>query len=225
MNAPATPHRLTFFFGLRSPYAWLAHRLIAQHLPVAAQAAIEYVPFWAPQADTLQALREAGGEFLYRPMSRERHLYILGDLKRIVTRLGYPLKWPVDPPDQNWERPHLACLAARRSGCDAALRSRVFAARWEQGLDICDAGVLASLVGDLDLADPASLRDEAVQTLRRGHQKGVFGLPYFVVGRERFWGVDRLPFALREAGLPWRRLSAAWMGEPVPTAVAEGEPA
>ena len=69
---------------------------------------------------------------------------------------------------------------------------------------IRDADVLAALTTGLDGADPATLHDKAVQTLKHCHRHGVFGLPYFVVGRERFWGVDRLPFALREAGLPWR---------------------
>ena len=222
MNAAAKPYRLTFYFGLRSPYAWLAHRLISDQLPLSAQAEIEHIPFWDPEPATLQALRTAGGEFLFRPMSRDRHLYILGDLKRLVARLGYRLKWPVDTPGQNWELPHLACLAAQREGCDTKLRNRLFAARWKEGRNICDARVLAAESADLSLGELGVLRGDAVQTLRRCYQVGVFGLPYFAVGRERFWGVDRLPFALREAGLPWRPLSDVWMGVDATTAGVEG---
>jgi 2-hydroxychromene-2-carboxylate isomerase len=218
MTPAPTPFRLTFFYGLRSPYAWLAHRLIAEHLPARWHAAIEYVPFWDPNADTLQTVRRRGGEFLYRPMSRERHLYILGDVKRISTSLGYTLRWPVDVADQDWELPHLACLAALQSGCAAELRGRLFRARWEEGTNICDRNVLAALTADLELGDISRQREQGVLTLCRCHRNGVFGLPYFVVGRERFWGVDRLPFALRQTGLPWRDVAGAWLG----AAVGEG---
>ena len=40
-------------------------------------------------------------------------------------------------------------------------------------------------------------------------------LPFFIHGREKFWGVDRLQFALRAAGLPWREVAEAWLGETV----------
>jgi 2-hydroxychromene-2-carboxylate isomerase len=219
MSIRPTPRRMTFFYGLRSPYAWIAHRLITEHLPAHLQASsLEYVPFWDPQPATLETLRAAGGGFLYRAMSRERHLYILADVKRLVASLGYRLQWPVDQAGQNWELPHLACLAALQSDCEVDLRSRLFSARWEHGRNICDPSVLAALTADLGLGDPSEQGKEAVLTLRRCHRDGVFGLPYFIVGRERFWGVDRLPFALRAAGLPWPEIARRWIGE----TIAEG---
>lgn len=213
------PARLIFYFGLRSPYAWLAQRLLSRHLGADAVSQIDWVPYWEPRADTLSALRSQGGDILYRSMSRERHLYILGDLKRTASRLGCTLRWPVDGPNPQWEPAHRACLAARPAQA-ATLRTVLFAARWEHGLDITDPSVIKGLCRGLGLTEVTEALDSpatdaaALSALSQAHRHGVFGLPFFVLGRERWWGVDRLPFALQAAGLPWRALAADWAGLP-----------
>jgi 2-hydroxychromene-2-carboxylate isomerase len=223
MNAP-----LRFVFGLRSPYAWLAWRLLQRHLPPAQLARIELLPYWDPAPATLAALEEGGGRFLYRPMSRERHLYVLGDIKRLARRLDLPLAWALDPAVPDWELPHLACLAALRAGCGPEVIDALFAARWERGLDICDAAVLARLLAPYGLApaDDAARAavGGAIAALREADRLGVFGLPFFAAGRERFWGVDRLPFALAQAGLEWRVLGQAWLEAAAPAVSASAAP-
>lgn len=223
------PHDLIFYFGLRSPYAWLAQKLLNEHLPAEYKAKIRCMPYWDPAPETLSAFREACGEPLYRPMSRERHLYILQDIKRTAHRLGYTLRWPVDGMSSDWELPHRACLAADAEGHGDLLRNALFAARWEQGHDICDPKILHEVLISNGLADTLSietLRCEALSTtcldiLKLAQDQGVFGLPTFVLGRERWWGVDRLPFALQSAGLPWKGLAAAWCGIEVSQGVVE----
>ena len=221
-----SPTRLQFFFGLRSPYAWLAQRLVAAHVAPPDQDRIDWIPYWDPDSDTQEALKSSGANILYRPMSRERHLYILGDLKRTARRLGYPLRWPVDAPDMRWQPVHVACIAAENQGKGAALRSALFTARWEEGHDICDSGVLSGLLAANGVTLPsdehstAALQAQAVACLRLAYDKGTFGLPYFCVGRERFWGVDRLGFALAEAGIDSDALVAAWNRLPHAAALA-----
>ncbi len=208
---------LSFFFGLRSPYAWLAQRLLHKHLGTEARARIEWVPYWEPTPATLAALERQGGRILYRPMSRERHLYILGDVKALTARLGLQLRWPVDGAAPQWEFAHRACLMAPPEHA-ASVRNTLFSARWEHGLDIADPAVVAGLCRGLGLPqlpaslDSAAADERAVAALLRAHRLGVFGLPTFAWGRQRWWGVDRLPFALRAAGLPWQALAAEWVG-------------
>jgi 2-hydroxychromene-2-carboxylate isomerase len=65
-----------------------------------------------------------------------------------------------------------------------------------QGRDVSDPVVLAELAHALGLPDlDSALNDPAVkQTLRKNTewaiQRGVFGVPTFVVGNELFWGQD-----------------------------------
>ncbi|HEX4369116.1 MAG TPA: DsbA family protein [Rhodopila sp.] len=211
---------MIFVFGFRSPYAWLADRLIEDCLPAGAAERISRLPLWEPDAAGLAALNDAGSPSLYRPMSRERQFYILQDIRRLSRHLGYAIKWPVDPPDIRWELPHRAWLAAERLGRGQEARRAIFAARWERGEPICDPATLASILRPMGLPGPAELdtapggsRDEAFAALRLANGKGVFGLPTFIVGKQRFWGVDRLAFALSEAGLPHRSVAERWVGE------------
>jgi 2-hydroxychromene-2-carboxylate isomerase len=214
---------LVFYYGLRSPYSWMADRLLCDCLPDAARAAIEYVPYWALRPQTLQALQARGASALYRDMSRARFMYILGDVKSTVRRLGYPLRWPVDGPDPDWELPHRACLEAASTGQADVLRRALFAARFEHGRNICDLQVVHDVMNQAGVemqADAGSPPqdgpdDPAVLAMERAFKHGVFGMPFFVVGREKFWGADRLQFALRAAGLPWREVAEAWLGEAI----------
>lgn len=216
----AGDHVMTFFFAFRSPYAWLAYRLLTDSLSPKDLARIEFVPFWEPQPETLAALQEENGECLYRPMSKQRHLYILQDVKRLATGLSLPFKWPVDGPNVNWEWPHLAYLAADSRESRDRILDVVYQARWELGLNVFDRNSLGEILsregfGDVAAAldDPAALRAQAVQALLRSYRNRVFGLPYFTVGRDGYWGVDRLPFALAQAGLPLEGIVNAWTAQ------------
>jgi 2-hydroxychromene-2-carboxylate isomerase len=189
--------RPRFYFSFRSPYSWLAARYIGKrtHLP---ESEIEYIPFWEPDAVSLELLQVRGGEWLYTPMSKAKHLYILEDVKRLVTRAGCSITWPVDV-EPWWDLPHLAWLAARRVGKEREFFWAVYRARWEEGKDICCRSVIRQLARDCRLdpemlaaapEDP-SIREEGTEALYRCYRDSVFGVPFFILGRERFWGVDR----------------------------------
>src|SRR5262245_62169356 len=96
--------RPRFYFSFRSPYSWMAARLLEERLDPRPYG-IEYIPFWEPDEHTLSLLRSRGSDFLYTPMSRQKHLYILQDIKRIATGLGYSMAWPRDRGNLWWDLP------------------------------------------------------------------------------------------------------------------------
>lgn len=196
-----------FYFSFRSPYSWVAARLLHDEYGVGPDE-VEYIPTWEPDGATRALLEARGGKILYSTMSRQKHLYILQDIKRLTTRLGYPMKWPIDR-EPWWELPNLAYLAARREGKDRAFFWAAYRARWEEGEDICTVETVKRLAeaSGLDPAvaaaapDDAELRAEGAEALFRCYRDGVFGVPFFIKGYEKFWGVDRLELfiaALRE---------------------------
>src|SRR5262249_45675056 len=139
---------------------------------------------------------------LYAPMSRQKHLYILQDINRIATALGYRHAWPIDV-DPWWELPHLGYLVARRLGKGAEFFHATYRARWEEGANICSPQTIDALATEvglpphavLDAPQNPEMREEGAAALSRASQDGVFGVPFFVTGRHKFWGVDRLlPF-------------------------------
>ncbi|MER7751415.1 DsbA family protein [Kitasatospora sp. NPDC097643] len=186
------------YFSFRSPYSWMALDQLERRFPQAPEL-IDYYPFWEPDEGILKALHGRDAEVLYTPMSKAKHLYLLSDVKRSAQRFGYPLAWPIDH-DQAWELPHLAWLKARRLGRERELYRALVEARWHRGEPICDPEVLARAAdaAGLDGAELVAaehdpeIRAEAVDALAAAYDDDVFGIPYFRIGRERLWGLDRI---------------------------------
>ncbi|MGV9853793.1 DsbA family protein [Streptomyces sp. NPDC003442] len=222
--------RPRLYFNLRSPFSWMGLKRLEERFPQAPEV-IEYYPYWDPDEKTRAALEERDSGFHYTQMSKAKHLYILQDTKRLSTRFGYTMSWPVDI-DPWWEVPHLAWLKARHLGREREIYAAVTAARWERGENICDTEVLhrvaeaAGFDGDEMVAavhDPA-LRAEGVAALAAAYDDDVFGIPYFKVGRHRFWGLDRVDSFLDEL-IPALRKAGVDVAEPVAESADDQMPA
>ncbi|GIG91758.1 2-hydroxychromene-2-carboxylate isomerase [Plantactinospora endophytica] len=187
-----------FYFSLRSPYSWLAYRDLHERYPELV-AELDWVPFWEPDEHSSRLLAEAGGEFVYTAMSRAKHLYVLQDVRRLTSARGLAFAWPVDR-EPVWEIPHLGYLVAARHGAGPAYLERAYRARWQEGRNICDRATVAEIAAELELdpaelsgaADDPEVRRQGVGALLDIYSDGVFGVPFFVHGFDRFWGVDRL---------------------------------
>ncbi|OEU87003.1 isomerase [Streptomyces abyssalis] len=186
------------YFSLRSPYSWLACAELTSRYPDVARAS-EWRPFWEPDAQSRRMLTEAGGDFPYVAMSRAKHLYVLQDVRRLAKERGLTVSWPLDR-DPCWEVPHLAYLLARDEGRGGDFIEAASRTRWAEGGDICDPSVVAGLAAGLTLpqerlakaASDPGVRERGVAALLDVHKDGVFGVPFFVHGFEKFWGLDRL---------------------------------
>lgn len=197
MSARRAPKPPRVYFSLRSPFSWMALRRLQEELPEAVDH-MEFLPFWDPDPDTLAAVRARDADFHYVQMSKAKHYYILHDTKRLAARFGYTLAWPIDV-DPWWELPNHAWLRARREGLGLPFYRTLTEARWERGEDICDRDVVARAaeqagfdpVAALTAHEDASIREEGIDALVAGYNDDIFGVPYFRVGRHRFWGLDR----------------------------------
>ncbi len=80
----------------------------------------------------------------------------------------------------------------------------MFRARWGAGEDISDRRVLAACAERAGLStaeflaalDDPRYRESVPKALQLAMQDRVFGVPFFVVGDQRFWGNDRIDFLL-----------------------------
>lgn len=198
-------------FSFRSPFSWIAMTKLLGAVPDLAER-VELLPYYDPDERTKAALHERGADFHYQQMSKAKHLYILYDVRRQVRKHGLTMTWPVDV-DPWWELPHLAWIRATELGRGAQFYAGITTARWERGEDVCTPEVVravaeaAGLPGDELVAAPDDprLREAGTEALVRAYEDDVFGVPYFRIGRERFWGLDRVDDFV-----------AALTGEPVP---------
>lgn len=190
--------RPRWYFSLRSPYSWFCYRQLRDNDPdILAQ--VEWVPVWEPDERSAAALAQRDVELPLMPMSRAKNFYILQDTRRIAKERGLRMVWPIDR-NPVWEVSHLAYLAAEELGAGERFLDRVYAARWERGADISDPVVIGEIAGELGLdsrslsgaVDDDRLRRRGVEILSRVAADGVFGVPLFVLGRQKFWGTDRL---------------------------------
>lgn len=195
---PRTSSAPRFYFSLRSPYSWLAYRdLMDRHAWLAA--VLDWRPWWEPDRRSEKLLAKAGGRFPYVEMSREKHRYILQDVDRLRRERGLRLTWPVDH-DPVWEVPHLAYLAAADEGCGPQFIERAYTARWAEGRDICAPAAIAEIAAELGLppgrlagaAEDDEMRNRGAAALLAIEADGAFGVPFFIHGFRKFWGVDRL---------------------------------
>ncbi|MEU7582076.1 DsbA family protein [Streptomyces sp. NPDC041068] len=196
--SPAKNKTPRFYFSLRSPYSWLAYReVMSEHKELVDR--LEWLPFFEPDPESARRLEEQGGRFPYSDMSREKNRYVLQDVGRLTKARGLTVNWPVDRAPV-WEVPHLGYLVARDHGLGHEYIAAVYRARFGEGRDICDRATIADIGAELgidqreiaDASDDPERRAEGVRILLDVCKDGVFGVPFFVHGFTRFWGLDRL---------------------------------
>ena len=108
--------------------------------------------------------------------------------------LGIPFRFPAAHPFNPLQ--HLRLALACESGADAI--ERIFLSLWTTGADPSDPARFADLCSELGV-DPARLADAPIKDRLRKNteeaaERGVFGVPSFVVDREVFWGADSIEF-------------------------------
>ena len=185
---------IEFYWDLGSTNSYFALHLIK---PVAARHGAKVVPH---PFNLGYVFRRHNYVLMDEPKAKITNRVI--DLHRWARRHQLPFRMPTKFPIKT--SPALrGALAMRRFGKEQDYLEAIFAAYWERD----DASVaeleglrpVASALGvDPDrfvaLADSAEIRQELIAETDGGLVRGVFGAPTFVVGKEIFWGKDRMDF-------------------------------
>jgi 2-hydroxychromene-2-carboxylate isomerase len=191
--------RITFWFDIVSPFAYLAFERLPQVLEGVSHE-VEYRPVLF--AALLERWGQKGpAEIEPKRAWTFRHVHWLAQHHGIV--LQTPAVHPFNP------LPLLRlALAVDARGPNRRVVEALFHHVWQGGgADAADPARLAALVARLAPSRSAS-GDEVKQALRLATDealaRGVFGVPSFEVDDRVFWGLDALPM-LREAlsGGPW----------------------
>lgn len=185
--------QIDYFFATISPYVYLAggrlEEIAARHA-----ATIRYIPINAPAL-----FPRTGGQVL-----AERHdsrkSYRLQELRRWSARLGKkldmaPIYFPANPAPSSYA----VISAAKAGGGDLPGLVQAFPrAVWAEGRNIADDDVVQQIVAQYGF-DPKVIdrgmfaaAETYAANLEEAVARGVFGVPFYVVGEERFWGQDRL---------------------------------
>jgi 2-hydroxychromene-2-carboxylate isomerase len=183
--------QVEFLFDYASPYSFLASESLATRLP---DVAIDYRPTY---------LRGFESFATAVPFTAAKLAYTITDLRRCAAALDLELRIPPTFPINGLFALRGAVVAQRTNRFPTYHRA-MFRAAWLDGRDISTKPAFTAVATELGFADIAAAIDEpAIKDALRANTdhaiaRGAFGLPTFFVGRELFWGHDRLDHVARE---------------------------
>ncbi|MCE8021303.1 2-hydroxychromene-2-carboxylate isomerase [Halomonas sp. MCCC 1A11036] len=185
---------ITYYLSLVSPWTYLGHARLGE---IAARhgATIDYVPI------TVSGIFPRTGGLPLPKRAPERQAYRLVELQRWKQVLSVPLT--VQPkyfPTDDRPAARLALTAKARGHDIAGLSLAVLRACWAEERDIADLATLREIADACGLDGQALLDESETQA---GQQRlddaceqaiaaGCFGVPWYEVAGEPFWGQDRL---------------------------------
>lgn len=185
--------QVDYFLALQSPFVYLAGTRPAE---IAARhgATLVYKPL-----DALQLFPRTGGR-VRADRHPSRNDYSAMDRARLARKLGLKLDAQPMFAAANPAPAAYAVIAAQAAGGGdlAGLVAALSRAMWAEGRDISDDEVIRAALGahgfDPKVADKGMLMaaETYAANLEEAVNRGVFGVPFFVVGEHKFWGQDRL---------------------------------
>lgn len=194
---------MDFWFEFASTYSYPA-AMRATALAEAAGVALEYKPFLLGPIFAAQGLKDS--PFNVFP---EKGRYMWRDLERLCDDYGLPFKRPSRFPQNGLSAARIAFVGAGAAWGPSFVRA-VYRANFGEDRDISRIEVLREILeglsdftgpveGVLETATSPDVKLGLREQTERAQALGIFGAPSFVVGREVFWGQDRLEQALRWA--------------------------
>jgi 2-hydroxychromene-2-carboxylate isomerase len=192
--------RVVHYFDYKSPYAYLAQEP-TWRLAEETGASIDFLPYTLDIPNFLgRAQVDGSGRVLVderSPHQWRRVRYAYMDCRREAQRRGLVIRGPQKIFDSSIA--HIGFLWARREGAPRAYHDAVFRSFWRRELEIENPEVVREVLERCGI-DTAGFREFLDGEGRREHdriraeaeEKGVFGVPSYLVDDELFWGGERL---------------------------------
>ena len=190
------PVHVQFLFDFGSPNAYLCHKVIPA-IEARTGAVFEYLPILLGGLFKLANNRSPDEAFAGIP---NKQAYDRLEVTRFVARHGLS-KYRFNPhfPVNTLKIMRGAC-AAQKLGCLPAYVEVVYVAMWEDGKNMDDLPTITSTLDAAGLDSGAILalsQDPEVKAMllantQSAHDQGAFGSPSFLIGRELWFGKDRL---------------------------------
>ncbi len=184
--------QIDYFFATISPFVYLGGARF-QAIAAAHGAEVRFIPLDAPAL-----FPRTGGQVL-ADRHDSRKAYRLQELRRQSVKRGMALNlkpafFPVNPAPSAY-----AVIAAAKAGGDVHGLVQGFGrAVWAEDRNIAEDEVVKDILTahgfDPGIANRGMLMaaETYAANLEEAVLRGVFGVPFFVVSEERFWGQDRL---------------------------------
>ena len=177
---------VTVYTDYKSPYAFVAKQSTYQ-LEQDFDIELDWLPYSLDIADYLGSV-DARSEHQWR---RVRYSYM--DARRYANKQGLTMKGPRRIYNGYYSSSGL--LFAKKNGFFRVYNDIVFEKFWQHELDIDEIDDVANIIESLGF-NPNNFReyaqgigrDEHALVRKQAEERGVFGVPMFVLNNELFWG-------------------------------------
>lgn len=185
---------IEFYFDLGSPMAYLAHKRF-EYFREQYDVDIQYRPM------LLGGVHKATKNSPPIAVPLKGMYMLQHDLPRFVKRYQVPFKMNPHFPINTLPLMR-GCFAAEKLGVADKYTDVMFDALWNQGLNMADPEVIKQVLLDNDLPadellaatqDPA-VKQQLIDATEAAVKRNCFGAPTMFVGKEMFFGQDRLDF-------------------------------
>jgi 2-hydroxychromene-2-carboxylate isomerase len=187
--------QIPFYFDYACPWAYLGSCRVEPYFQDAGQ--LDFRPVYLAELRE----KEAGPQSLGGMGERKKKAY-MDDMRHWSEMIGADFG-NVTGPRPDTRLLLQAALVAKDEGRLREFHYPAYRARWAEGKDVADPGVVRALLAGAGLDADAALaraQSEALRSrldadTRAAVAKGVFGVPTVFVGDEMFWGNDRFELA------------------------------
>ena len=187
-----------FYFDFASPYTFLAHKEIRK-IEKQHSINIKYMPVLLGGL-----LKSAGIKPNIDIPIKAKHM--IKDCKLWAEKYNIIFKFNNYFPIITLNLMRCVLVAEKKFSAQNFINN-VFDAIWKNDLNLNDNNVVEKLLKNLDInprtflleAKDQKIKDDLKKKTEEASQKGIFGLPSFIVNNKIFWGQDRLEFVLNEA--------------------------
>lgn len=189
----ATKQTIDFYYDLTSPYSYVAAELI-EGIAREGNAEVNYLP------TLLGFVFKATGNSAPM-MNPTKGKYSANDFLRTARYYDLPIQWPKQfPINATCATRALLKLKDQQPDKMGELTRALYRAYFVEGKDITTVDGVAAVAdaiglngADLALAnDDEAYKAKTRDLVQQAVGAGMFGAPYFVVGKECFWGQDRM---------------------------------
>jgi len=190
--------KIDFYFDVGSPYSYLAHTQLKKYEKDTGEK-VNYLPILVGGLHKLAGITAPGlipikAKYLIKDCKMWADKY---KVKYLFNRF-FPIK------TVNLMR---ACLVAEKENFLKEFVDKSFQAIWVDNLNLNDEKIFNKFMNSTDTFtnlfsnkfNDQKIKDELIKKTSDSFNKGIFGVPTFIVNEKMFWGQDRLDFVLNEA--------------------------
>ena len=190
--------KIDFYFDFGSPYSYLAHTQIKKFEKETGEK-VNYMPTLVGGLHKLAGITAPA----FIPLKAR---YLIKDCKlwadKYKVKYQFNRYFPI-------KTLHLmrAALVAEKDNFLRSFVDKAFDALWVDSINMNDEAVFLKFIKSQDVNtdlfslkynDPV-IKNDLIKRTNDSFNKGVFGVPTFIVNGKMFWGQDRLDFVLNEA--------------------------